>query len=88
MKKLFFLCLVSISLISCATAKSDAKANIAAIVNCAKVDPANAAIGQAALVCIASAAAGQEVACLSDFAPVATWTLDEVQCVAKATGGK
>jgi hypothetical protein len=76
------------SLGGCATAKTQAKVDWTAIVECAQINPANVAIQVAAISCIASIAAGSEANCLQDFAPTASWSLNEVACVAARTGGK
>ena len=84
--KALFIALICLG--GCATAKTDAKADWTAIAQCAQIDPSNAAIQQAAVSCIASAIAGNEADCLKDLAPIASWTMNEVQCVATRTGGK
>ena len=84
--KILFIALLCLG--GCATAKVDAKADWTAIVQCAQVDPANLAIQQAAISCIANIIAGSESDCLKDFAPIASWTQNEVACVAARTGGK
>jgi hypothetical protein len=79
---------LSVSLFGCAATKTQLKKDLAAAVECAKVDPVNASLIAAAKTCILDAAAGQEKDCLAQVAPVASWSTDEIQCIASKTGGK
>ena len=73
---------------SCATVKTDAKADWQAIVACAKSDAANPDLKLAVANCIGAVASGNEQQCLIEAGVFNSWTLDEVACVGKLTGGK
>ena len=90
MSKFFYACLSALvlTLFSCAATKTQLKADLIAAVDCAKVDPANASIVTATKTCILDVVAGQENQCLAQFAPLASWSTDEIQCIASKTGGK
>lgn len=88
MKRFIKIFVFAASLAGCAATKTQLKADFIAAVECAKVDPANASIVAATKTCILDVAAGQEQQCLAQFAPMATWSTDEIQCIASKTGGK
>lgn len=79
---------LSVSLFGCAATKTQLKKDLVVAVECAKVDSANASLIAAAKTCILDAAAGQEKDCLAQVAPLASWSTDEIQCIASKTGGK
>jgi hypothetical protein len=81
-----FLFVALLCLGGCATSSADTKANWNAIAQCAQINPANIAIQQAAISCIVSAVAGNEADCLKELAPIASWGLNELTCVAVITG--
>jgi hypothetical protein len=88
MKRIVLFCFL---LVGCATVKADAKMDWQAALDCAKVDPANAAIIVSAKNCIAHVWADESFAvtqCLADIAPIATWSIDEIMCISTKTGGK
>jgi hypothetical protein len=80
--------ILAFSLSACAATKSQLKADLIAAVECAKVDPVNAALVDATKTCILDVTAGQEKECLAQFAPLASWSTNEIQCIASKTGGK
>jgi hypothetical protein len=84
-KRLFTTFAVAIALSSCAAVKTQLKKDLVAAVECAKVDPANTAIVAAAKTCILDVADGKENECLKEFAPLATWSTDEIACIAAKT---
>jgi hypothetical protein len=79
---------LSVSLFGCAATETQVKKDLVAAVECAKVDPVNASLIAAAKTCILDVAAGQEKECLAQVAPLASWSTDEIQCIASKTGGK